>query len=115
MEFWKTEEEYRVIQRIEVLDKIECDQCGKIITMDSTDDTYIRATITVFSDRDHPITVSRKDWCKNCAIELTTREFLSHKNPNIGFSVDIRHLRTRNERMVEENAKTHEPIDGSML
>ena len=115
MEFWKTEEECRVIKRIEVLDKIECDQCGCIITMDSADDTYIRAMTTVFSDRDHPITVNRKDWCKKCAIELTTREFLSHKNPNIGFSVDIRHLRTRNERMVEENAKTHEPIDGSML
>ena len=115
MEFWKTEEEYRVIQRIEVLDKIECDQCGNIITMDSADDTYIRAMTTVFSDRDHPITVNCKDWCKKCAIELVTREFLSHKNPNIGFSVDIRHLRTRNERMVEENAKTHEPIDGSML
>ena len=115
MEFWKTKEEYRVIQRIEVLDKIECDQCGCIITMDSADDTYIRALATVFSDRDHPITVNCKDWCKKCAIELVTREFLSHKNPNIGFSVDIRHLRTRNERMVEENAKTHEPIDGSML
>ena len=115
MEFWKTKEEYRVIQRIEVLDKIECDQCGCIITRDSTDDTYIRAMTTVFSDRDHPITVNCKDWCKKCAIELVTREFLSHKNPNIGFSVDIRHLRTRNERMVEENAKTHEPIDGSML
>ena len=115
MEFWKTKEEYRVIQRIEALDKIECDQCGCIITRDSADDTYIRAMTTVFSDRDHPITVNCKDWCKKCAIELVTREFLSHKNPNIGFSVDIRHLRTRNERMVEENAKTHEPIDGSML
>ncbi len=115
MEFWKTEEEYRVIQRIEVLDKIECDQCGNIITMDSADDTYIRAMTTVFSDSDHPITVNRKDWCKKCAIELVTREFLSHKNPNTGFSVDIRHLRKRNKRVVEENAKTHEPIDGSML
>ena len=114
MEFWKTKEEYRVIQRIEVLDKIECDQCGCIITRDSTDDTYIRATITLL-DYGDPITVNCKDWCKKCAIELVTREFLSHKNPNIGFSVDIRHLRTRNERMVEENAKTHEPIDGSML
>ena len=114
MEFWKTEEEYRVIQRIEVLDKIECDQCGKIITMDSADDTYIRATITLL-DYGDPIKVNCKDWCKNCAIELVTREFLSHKNPNIGFSVDIRHLRKRNERVVEENAKTHEPIDGSML
>ena len=115
MEFWKTEEECRVIKRVEVLDKIECDRCGNIITMDSADDTYIRAMTTVFSDRDHPITVNCKDWCRNCAIELGTRELLSHRNPNMGFSVDIRHLRTRNERMVEENAKTHEPIDGSML
>ena len=114
MEFWKTKEEYRVIQRIEVLDKIECDQCGCIITRDSTDDTYIRATITLL-DYGDPITVNHKDWCKKCSIELVTRELLSHKNPNMGFSVDIRHLRTRNERMVEENAKTHEPIDGSML
>ena len=112
MEFWKTEEEYRVIQRIEVLDKIECDQCGKIITMDSTDDTYIRAKTTVCNDQ---FTVSHKDWCKKCAIELVTREFLSHQNPNTGFSVDIRHLRKRSKRMVEENAKTNEPIDGSML
>ena len=112
MEFWKTEEEYRVIQRIEVLDKIECDQCGCIITRDSTDDTYIRATTTVC---DGQCTVKCEDWCKKCAIELTTREFLSHQNPNIGFSVDIRHLRKRSERMVEENAKTNEPIDGSML
>ena len=115
MEFWKTEEEYRVIQRVEVLDKIECDQCGCIITRDSADDTYIRAMTTVFDDYGDPITVNHKDWCKKCAIELTTREFLSHKNPNIGFSIDMRHLRKRNERVVEENAKTHEPIDGSML
>ena len=115
MEFWKTEEEYRVIQRVEVLDKIECDQCGCIITRDSADDTYIRAMTTVFSDSDQPITVNRKDWCKKCAIELITREFLSHTNPNIGFRVDIRHLRKRSERMVEENAKTNGPIDGSML
>ena len=114
MEFWKTKEEYRVIQRIEVLDKIECDQCGKIITMDSTDDTYIRATITLL-DYGDPITVNHKDWCKECSIELVTRELLSHQNPNTGFSVDIRHLRKRNGRVVEENAKTHEPIDGSML
>ena len=114
MEFWKTEEEYRVIQRIEVLDKIECDQCGCIITRDSTDDTYIRATITLL-DYGDPITVNHKDWCKKCAIELTTRELLSHKNPHVGFSVDIRHLRKRNEMVVEENAKTHEPIDGYML
>ena len=115
MEFWKTEEECRVIQRVEVLDKIECDQCGKIITMDSTDDTYIRAMTTVFDDYGDPITVNHKDWCKKCSIELVTRELLSHKNPNMGFSVDIRHLRTRNERTVEENAKTHEPVDGSVL
>ena len=114
MEFWKTEEEYRVIQRVEVLDKIECDQCGCIITRDSTDDTYIRATITLL-DYGDPITVNHKDWCKECSIELVTRELLSHKNPNMGFSVDIRHLRKRNERVVDENAKTHEPIDGSML
>lgn len=115
MEFWKTEEECRVIKRVEVLDKIECDRCGNIITMDSADDTYIRAMTTVFDDYGDVITVNCKDWCRSCAIELVTREFLSHKNPNIGFSVDIRHLRTRNERVVEENAKTHEPIDGSVL
>ena len=112
MEFWKTEEECRVIKRVEVLDKIECDQCGCIITRDSADDTYIRATTTVCNDQ---LTVDHKDWCKKCSIELVTRELLSHKNPNIGFSIDIRHLRKRSERMVEENAKTHEPIDGSML
>ena len=39
MEFWKTKEEFRVIQRVETLDKIECDRCGKIITMDSVDET----------------------------------------------------------------------------
>lgn len=115
MEFWKTEEENRVIKRVEVLDKIECDQCGCIITRDSTDDTYIRSMTSIFDDYGDLITVNCKDWCKKCAIELVTREFLSHKNPNIGFSVDIRHLRTRNERVVEENAKTHEPVDGSML
>ena len=115
MEFWKTEEECRVIKRVETLDKIECDQCGKIITMGSTDDTYIRATTSIFDDYGDLITVNCKDWCKKCAIELVTREFLSHTNPNIGFSVDIRHLRKRSERMVEENAKTHEPVDRSML
>ena len=115
MEFWKTKEEFRVIQRVETLDKIECDQCGKIITMDSADDTYIRAMTTVFDDYGDVITVNCKDWSKKCAIELVTREFLSHQNPNIGFSVDIRHLRKRSERMVEENAKANEPIDGSML
>ena len=112
MEFWKTEEECRVIKRVETLDKIECERCGCIITRDSADDTYIRATTTVC---DGQFTVKCKDWCKKCAIELVTREFLSHTNPNIGFSVDIRHLSKRSERMVEENAKTHEPIDGSML
>lgn len=115
MEFWKTEEENRVIQRVEVLDKIECDQCGCIITRDSTDDTYIRATTRVYDDFGGQITARSTDLCRKCSIELVTRELLSHKNPNMGFSVDIRHLRTRNERMVEENAKTHEPIDGSML
>ena len=50
MEFWKIKEESRIIQRIETLDKIECKQYGKIITMDSTDNTYIRATTTVFDD-----------------------------------------------------------------
>ena len=115
MEFWKIKEESRIIKRIEMLAKIECNQSGTIITMDSTDDTYIRAASTRFDDYGDLITVNCKDWCKKCAIELTTREFLSHKNPNIGFSVDIRHLRTKNERTVEENAKTHEPIDGSML
>lgn len=111
MEFWKIKEESRVIKRIETLDKIECDQCGKIITMDSTDDTYIRATTTVFDNYGDLITSRSKDWCKKCSIELVTRELLSHKNPNMGFSVDIRHLRKRKERMVGENAKTHEPID----
>ena len=115
MEFWKTKEECRVIKRVEVLDKIECDQCGNIITMDSTDDTYIRAMTSIFDDYGDLITVNCKDWCKKCAIELTTREFLSHQNPNIGFSVDIRHLRKRSERMVGENAKTNKTIDRSML
>ena len=115
MEFWKTEEECRVIKRVEVLDKVECNQCGKIITMDSTDDTYIRATTTVFDDYGNVFSVYPKDLCRKCAIELVTREFLSHKNPNVGFSLDIRHLRKRNGRVVEENAKTHEPIDKSML
>ena len=115
MEFWKTEEECRVIKRVETLDKIECDRCGCIITRDSTDDTYIRAMTTVFDDYGDLITVNSKDWCKKCAIELVTREFLSHKNPNMGFSVDIRHLRTRNERTVEENVDTHEQIEGPVL
>ena len=112
MEFWKTEEKCRVIQRVEVLDKIECDQCGCIITRDSTDDTYIRVMRTVFNDQ---ITVNHKDWCKKCAIELVTREFLSHKDPNMGFSVDIKHVSKRCERTVEENVDTHEQIEGPVL
>lgn len=115
MEFWKIKEENRIIQRIETLDKIECNQCGKIITMDSTDDTYIRATTTVFDNYGNIFSVYPKDLCRKCAIELVTREFLSHKNPNMGFSVDIRHLRTRNERTVEENVDTHEQIEGPVL
>ena len=115
MKFWKTIDEIRTIQRIEILDKVECNQCGKIITMDSTDDTYIRATTTVFDDYGNIFSVYPKDLCRKCAIELTTREFLSHKNPNMGFSVDIRHLRTRNERTVEENVDTHEQIEGPVL
>lgn len=115
MEFWKIKDENRIIQRIETLDKIECDQCGRIITKDAEDDTYIRAMTAVFDDYGHLITVNSKDWCKKCAIELVTREFLSHKNPNMGFSVDIRHLRTRNERTVEENVDTHEQIEGPVL
>lgn len=115
MEFWKTREESRIIQRIETLDKIECDVCGCFITKDSPDDSYIRAVTRVYDDFGGQITARSTDLCRKCSIELVTRELLSHKNPNIGFSVDIRHLRTRNERTVEENAKTHEPIDGSML
>lgn len=115
MEFWKTKEECRVIKRVEVLDKIECDQCGCIITKDSPDDTYIRATTRIYDDFGDQITARSTDLCRKCSIELVTRELLSHKNPNIGFSVDIKHVRRKNERVVEENAKTHEPIDGSML
>ena len=115
MEFWKTEEECRVIKRVEVLDKIECDRCGCFITKDSPDDTYIRATTRIYDDFGGQIAARSNDWCRNCSIELVTRELLSHKNPNIGFSVDIKHVRRKNERVVEENVDTHEPIDGSML
>ena len=115
MEFWKTIDENRIIQRIETLDKIECNQCGKIITMDSADDTYIRATTTVFDDYGNIFSVYPKDLCRKCAIEFVTREILSHKNPNIGFSVDIKHVRKRCERAVEENVDTHEQIEGPVL
>lgn len=115
MEFWKIKDECRVIKRVETLDEIKCNQCGKIITMDSTDDTYIRATTTVFYDHGNIFSVYPKDLCRKCAIELVTREFLSHNNPNMGFSVDIRHLRTRNERTVEENVDTHEQVEGPVL
>lgn len=115
MEFWKTKEECRVIKRVEVLDKIECDVCGCFITKDSPDDTYIRATTRIYDDFGGQIAARSNDWCKKCSIELVTRELLSHKNPNIGFSVDIKHVRRKNERVVEENVDTHEPIDGSML
>ena len=115
MEFWKIKEESRIIKRIETLDKVECNQCGKIITMDSTDDTYIRATTTVFDDYGNIFSVYPKDLCRKCAIELVTREFLSHKNPNMGFSVDIKHVSKRCERTVEENVDTHEQIEGPVL
>lgn len=115
MEFWKTKEESRIIQRIETLDKIECDVCGCFITKDSPDDTYIRATIRIFDDYGEQITARTNDWCRKCSVELVTRELLSHKNPNIGFSVDIKHVRRKNERVVEENVDTHEQIDESML
>ena len=115
MEFWKTIDEIRIIQRIETLDKIECDQCGRIVTKDAEDDVYIRTTSRVYDDYGEQILARSKDLCRKCAIELVTREFLSHKNPNMGFSVDIRHLRTRNERTVEENVDTHEQIEGPVL
>ena len=115
MEFWKTKEECRVIKRVEVLDKIECDVCGCIITKDAEDDTYIRATTRIFDDYGEQITARTNDWCRKCSVELVTRELLSRKNPNIKFSIDIKHVRQRYEKVVEENAKTHEPIDGSML
>ena len=50
MEFWKTIDEIRTIQRIETLDKVECDQCGRIITKDAEDDVYIRTTSRVYDD-----------------------------------------------------------------
>lgn len=115
MEFWKTIDENRIIQRIEILDKVKCDQCGRIINKDAEDDVYIRTTSCVYDDHGEQILVRSKDLCRKCAIELVTREFLSHKNPNMGFSVDIRHLRTRNERTVEENVDTHEQIEGPVL
>lgn len=115
MEFWKTIDEIRTIQRIETLDKVECDQCGRIITKDAEDDVYIRTTSCVYDDHGEQILARSRDLCRKCAIELVTREFLSHKNPNMGFSVDIRHLRTRNERTVEENVDTHEQIEGPVL
>ena len=115
MEFWKTIDEIRIIQRIETLDKIECDQCGRIVTKDAEDDVYIRTTSRVYDEYGEQILARANDLCRKCAIELVTREFLSHKNPNMGFSVDIRHLRTRNERTVEENVDTHEQIEGPVL
>ena len=115
MEFWKIKDENRIIQRIETLDKIECDQCGRIITKDAEDDVYIRTTSRVYDDHGEQILARSRDLCRKCAIEFVTREILSHKNPNMGFSVDIKHVSKRCERTVEEDAKTHEPIDGSML
>ena len=115
MEFWKIKEESRIIKRIETLDKVECNQCGKIITMDSTDDTYIRATSRVYDDYGEQILARSRDLCRKCAIEFVTREILSHKNPNMGFSVDIKHVSKRCERTVEENVDTHEQIEGPVL
>ena len=115
MEFWKTIDEIRTIQRIETLDKVECDQCGYIITKDAEDDVYIRTTSRVYDDYGGQILARSRDLCRKCAIEFVTREILSHKNPNMGFSVDIRHLRTRNERTVEENVDTREQIEGPVL
>ena len=115
MEFWKIKEESRIIQRIETLDKIECDQCGRIITKDAEDDVYIRTTSCVYDDHGEQILARSRDLCRKCAIEFVTREILSHKNPNIGFSVDIKHVRKRGERTVEENVDTHEQIEGPML
>ena len=115
MEFWKIKEESRIIKRIETLDKIECDQCGRIITKDAEDDVYIRTTSRVYDDHGEQILAKSRDLCRKCAIEFVTREILSHKNPNIGFSVDIKHVRTRNERTVEENVDTHEQIEGPVL
>ena len=115
MKFWKTIDENRIIQRIETLDKVECDRCGRIITKDAEDDVYIRTTSRIYDDYGEQILARSRDLCRKCAIEFVTREFLSHKNPNMGFSADIRHLRTRNERTVEENVDTHEQIEGPVL
>ena len=115
MEFWKIKEESRIIQRIETLDKIECDQCGCIITKDAEDDVYIRTTSRVYDDYGEQILAKSRDLCRKCAIEFVTREILSHKNPNMGFSVDIKHVSKRGERAVEENVYTHEQIEGPVL
>ena len=115
MKFWKTIDENRIVQRIEILDKVECDQCGRIITKDAEDDVYIRTTSRVYDDYGGQILARSRDLCRKCAIEFVTREILSHKNPNIGFSVDIKHVRKRGERVVEENVDTHEQIEGPVL
>ena len=115
MEFWKTIDEIRTIQRIETLDKVECDQCGRIITKDAEDNVYIRTTSRVYDDYGEQILARSRDLCRKCAIEFVTREILSHKNPNMGFSVDIKHVRKRCERTVEENVDTHEQIEGPVL
>ena len=115
MKFWKTIDENRIVQRIEILDKVECDQCGRIITKDAEDDVYIRTTSRVYDDYGGQILARSRDLCRKCAIEFVTREILSHKNPNIGFSVDIKHVSKRCERTVEENVDTHEQIEGSVL
>ena len=115
MKFWKTIDENRIIQRIEILDKVECDQCGCIITKDAEDNVYIRTTSRVYDDYGEQILARSRDLCRKCAIEFVTREILSHKNPNIGFSVDIKHVSKRCERTVEENVDTHEQIEGPVL
>lgn len=115
MEFWKTIDENRIIQRIETLDKVKCDHCGRIITKDAEDDVYIRTTSCVYDDHGEQILARSRDLCRKCAIEFVTREILSHKNPNIGFSVDIKHVSKRCERAVEENVDTHEQIEGPVL
>ena len=115
MEFWKIKEESRIIQRIETLDKIECDQCGRIINKDAEDDVYIRTTSRAYDDHGEQILARSRDLCRKCAIEFVTREILSHKNPNMGFSVDIKHVSKRCERAVEENVYTHEQIEGPVL
>lgn len=115
MKFWKTINENRIIQRIETLDKVECDQCGRIITKDAEDDVYIRTTSRVYDDYGGQILARSRDLCRKCAIEFVTREILSHKNPNMGFSVDIKHVRKGCERAVEENVDTHEQIEGPVF